>query len=383
MNLHFKRTRSAQEMANAVLGQSVFASSTLFLGAPRRTGKSTFLVEDLTPALESLGALILYVDLWKNQDQDPAKLIAFTVANALAREQGKIAQAAQAVGLTKVSIHGVEFSLNAVGKTPGATIADALAELYTKAQRPVVLVVDEAQHAIKSDAGMIAMFSLKSARDTINKPGKTNLGLVMSGSDRDKLLRLVHGNGAPFMGSHITELPLLDQGFTDFMAGHLARERPALVIDNNRLYQSFVRFSFQPEELRNAIDRIAGPFGAASGGNFNDLLDEQANRYEQTLFDSYATFYDSLTKLQRAVLVRILSNSREGKLFTADALGEYSKAHGKKVQPGAARASVEKLRELDPPVVWKSARGDYAPEDSRMRDWYEGLTKAGNWPPMD
>ncbi|MBD4704865.1 ATP-binding protein, partial [Xanthomonas citri pv. citri] len=76
---------------------------------------STFLQEDLTPALEQKGALVLYVDLWKKQDADPVDLISFTIANALAQQQGKIAKVAKAAGLTKVSIHGVEFSLDAVG----------------------------------------------------------------------------------------------------------------------------------------------------------------------------------------------------------------------------------------------------------------------------
>lgn len=382
MDLHYRRAPFAEEFAHAVLGRSVLASSTLFLGAPRRTGKSTFLMDELRPALEKRGALVLYVDLWKNREQDPAELIAFTVAGALAKEQGVIARTAQAAGLTKVSIHGVEFSLDAVGKKAGATIADALTELQAKANRPVAFVVDEAQHAIRSASAMNSMFSLKSARDTLNKPGETRLGLVMSGSDRDKLLRLVHGNGAPFMGSGINELPLLDRGYTDMIASVLAVEKPGLAIDNDRLYEAFQRFNHRPEELRRGIDAIAGPFGPARGDNFNDLLDAQAERYVQELHGTYAAAYESLTNLQRAVLTRVLSHGAKGQLFTAEALIQYGKAHGHKVLPGAARSAVEKLRDLDPPLIWKSARGDYAPEDSGMRAWYEAQLARDEWPPV-
>lgn len=381
MDLHYRRPQFAEELARAVMGRSVLATSTLFLGAPRRTGKSTFLMDELQPALEALGALVLYVDLWKNKEHDPADLIAFAVANALAREQGAIARAAQAVGLTKVSIHGVEFSLEAVGRQAGATIADALAELQSEVARPVVFILDEAQHAIRSAGAMTAMFSLKSARDTINKPGVTQLGLVMSGSDRDKLLRLVHGNAAPFMGSSINALPLLDSGFTDMIAARLAVEKPGLVIDNGRLYQAFQRFNHRPEELRRGIDAIAGPFGPARHDNFNDLLDLEAERYQQELHGTYAASYESLTPLQRAVLTRVLSHGAKGQLFTAQALSDYSRAHGRPVQAGAARSAVEKLRDLDPPLIWKSARGDYAPEDSGMRTWHEALVAANAWPP--
>jgi hypothetical protein len=42
-----------------------------------------------------------------------------------------------------------------------------------------------------SKTGEVAMTALKSARDQLNRPGQVSLMLVMSGSDRDKLLRLV------------------------------------------------------------------------------------------------------------------------------------------------------------------------------------------------
>lgn len=52
MDQHFPCPEFAAELTQQLLGQSMFATDTLFLGAPRRTGKSTFLQEDLTPALE-------------------------------------------------------------------------------------------------------------------------------------------------------------------------------------------------------------------------------------------------------------------------------------------------------------------------------------------
>ena len=383
MDQHFPRPEYAAELTQQLLGQSMFATDTLVLGAPRRTGKSTFLQEDLTPALEAKGALVLYVDLWKNQDADPVELISFTIANALAQQQGKIAKVAKAAGLTKVSIHGVEFSLDAVGKVPGASVADALEELQKRAGVPVVFIIDEAQHVIKSEGGMTLMFGLKSARDTINRPGARNLILVMSGSDRDKLLRLVHGNATPFFGSEITTLPLLDRTFTDFYAGLLAVEKPDLRPDNDRFYKAFVKFHHRPEPFLKKFNTLTGILGPKTTNDLHDQLDKLADEYEEEQFALYETAYLGLTKLQRAVLTRVLSHGRTGKLFDAKALEEYTKAQGKQVLAGAARNAIERLREIDPPLIWKSARGDYAPVDSGMRAWYELLVKNGQWPPQD
>ena len=69
--------------------------------------------------------------------------------------------------------------------------------LIDHAGQSVALIIDEAQHALTSEAGEAGMTALKSARDQLNKPGKTRLMIVMSGSDRDKLLRLVNTRVRP------------------------------------------------------------------------------------------------------------------------------------------------------------------------------------------
>ena len=68
----FRRPEVAAGMADARmgLGPSHYGSG-LFLTAPRRTGKSTFMREDLVPALKDRGVLTTYVDLWEDRQRDP------------------------------------------------------------------------------------------------------------------------------------------------------------------------------------------------------------------------------------------------------------------------------------------------------------------------
>lgn len=378
---YYPRPSLAQSYALKVTTEDFGSTDSLFLGAPRRTGKSWFLQRDLLPALEARGALTLYVDLWKDTAHDPGELIAYTIGNALAQLQGVIAKTVQAVGLTKVSIKGVEFSLTDVGRQPGATNADALAELCDKAGKPVVFIVDEAQHAITTPDGMRAMFALKSARDTINGPGRHRFALIMSGSDQDKLLRLVNGNASPFLSSHIDHLAPLGRDFIDFLSGELVKAHPDLSIDNEALFRSFQRFNSRPEELDKAITHAIDPYQRLDGRTFNDHLAKAAEAYEVKEFDSFATAYRNLTPLQQAIWTRILAHGREGKLFDASSLAEYGKAHGKPVKAGTARDAVEALRKQNPPLIWKSERGEYAPFDGLMRRWYERSVRAGQWPP--
>ena len=53
------------------------AHNVLFLAAPWRTGKTTFLRGDLCPALERAGVVVVYVDLWADTARDPGVLILF------------------------------------------------------------------------------------------------------------------------------------------------------------------------------------------------------------------------------------------------------------------------------------------------------------------
>ena len=72
------------------------------------------------------------------------------------------------------------------------------------------------------------MTALKSARDQMNRPGKVRLMLIMSGSDRDKLLRLVHTAAAPFYGSQIKPMPVLGFDFIEFVAEAIEKHHSAL-----------------------------------------------------------------------------------------------------------------------------------------------------------
>lgn len=59
------------------------------------------------------------------------------------------------------------------------------------------------------------------------------------------------------------------------------------------------------------------------------------------------------------------------RLFTKDALARYSQATKKRIQAGQARSAIEQLRDRDPPLIWKSDRGDYAFEDTGFLRWFQ------------
>ena len=205
----FKRTELANEVADKILFTSPTSASSsgLFLAAPRRTGKSTFLREDLRPQLEAKGALVLYVDLWENRQTDPGDAIVNAIRTELAKHDGVIKRLVKSTGLDKISIAGTSFTLDRLGLAQGISLSAALSALSDDVQTPIVLVIDEAQHAITTEGGTNALFALKAARDELNSTRHKGLRVVATGSNQDKLAMLRNSKEQAFFGAPLVRFP--------------------------------------------------------------------------------------------------------------------------------------------------------------------------------
>jgi hypothetical protein len=382
--ISFPRTQLAEELVTALQGKAAFgdAHNGLFLAAPRRTGKTTFLRGDLWPALERAGVVVVYVDLWADVARDPGQLIAEAIGRALEPHLGVVARAAKKANLEGVNLGGwLQVDTRRIGKVDGLTLVDALRALNETAEKPVALIIDEAQHALTSEAGESAMSALKSARDQLNRPGDVQLMLVMSGSDRDKLLRLVNSNGAPFYGSQIQRMPLLDQAFIDFIAERVENQRPELKpVDRDMLFEAFAGFGHRPQFFMEALGQALSPVSVFEG-RFEQAMLELARQRQRDDEAQMESDYLGLKPLEQAVLWRMLDLGPRFRPYDAEALRFYRAQVGAKVTPQRAQVALESLRERMPALVWKSARGEYAVEDAAMHRWFEGRQAAGTWPP--
>jgi len=385
--LHFPRSSLAQELVAALTGKVSFsdAHNGLFLAAPRRTGKSTFLQADLKPALEASGAVVAYVDLWADRRRDPAFLIAEAIARALAPRLGLVSRTARKAGLNSVTIAGtLKIDVGKIGTIDGATLPDALRALNDAAKSPVALIVDEAQHALTSEAGEATMAALKSARDQLNRPGQINLMLVMSGSDRDKLLRLVNTHGAPFYGSQISRMPPLGQDFIDHVAQRVVAQRPELApVDTLTLAQAFETFGHRPQFFMESLGQALSPLAGLGGERFERAVIESARRRRRDDEAQMESEYLALRPLERAVLWRMLEQGPRFRPYDGEALSFYRKRVPGRVTAQMIQRALESLRERTPAPVWKSARGEYAVDDAAMHRWFEQRVREDRWPPVD
>lgn len=346
------------------------SSSGLFLAAPRRTGKSTFLREDLRPQLEAKGALVLYADLWENRKADPGDVIIAAVRSELAKHEGVVTRLARASGMDKVNLGGVSFSLDRVGLGNGPSLSSALAALSDETGMVIVLVIDEAQHAITTEYGNDALFALKAARDELNSSRHKGLRVVATGSNQDKLAMLRNSKDQAFFGAPLVKFPSLGKDYIQWFCEHLNLST-ALSVDV--VYELFVRASFRPEMLGAAADALRFDFELVPGdvpARFSRAVEEQidASNAEQL------RVVHSLTPLQSAVLRVLASKGPQYAPFEAETLVVYQKILDA-IAPGtpAIRADVPNVQQAlaalqEKALVWRASRGVYALEDASLRD---------------
>nr|WP_183441178.1 AAA family ATPase [Pseudoduganella violacea] len=366
-------------------GQDPFsdAANGIFLSAPRRTGKSTFLRNELLPALESDGKLLIYVDLWSDRKRDPAALIASEICAALKHHLPALVRGARSAGVSQLTIAGwLKIDPAKVGTIEGLTLPDALKVLHAAAGKAIVLIIDEAQHALSSEDGEATMMALKSARDQLNRPGDTKLFLIMSGSDRDKFLRLLNSSAAPFYGSAISKMPLLDAAFIAQAAAKIEAAAPHLMpVNRDKLERAFARFGHRPQAFLAALSEAANALHQPSPG-FEDEVLHAAERQSAEEEQGMANLYLALRPLEQALVWRMLEQGGRFRPYDAAALAFYSEHAGEKASTAQIQNIIEALRSQSPSLVRKSAKGEYAIEDVGMYEWFQRLVAAGAWPPM-
>ena len=363
----FHRTQLAEQMVKGIMATAVgsASSSGLFLAAPRRTGKSTFVREDLRPALQRYGATVLYVDLWANKQADPGAVIVGAVRAELAKHDGIVARLAKSAGMEKVTVGGVAFSLDRVGLGREISLSDALAALSDESKRPIVLLIDEAQHAITSDGGYDALFALKAARDELNSSEHYGLRIVATGSNRDKLAMLRNSKDQAFFGAPLVAFPPLGADYIQWFCKGVGLAGP---LNPDAVMKLFEGAGHRPEILGAAADSIRFDFHinpADTGTAFAKAVEEQIEESDrQTL-----RVINALTPLQSAVL-RVLA--REGDKyapFETRTMESYRKmlaalAPNETTAPEVSnvQAALGALQEKS--LVWKEKRGVYSLEES-------------------
>lgn len=376
----FHRPELAARLRAVLLGDdplSAAGRSGLFLSAPRRTGKSTFLRNDLIPALEQTGAIAIYVDLWADKSRDPGDLIADAVRDTLALQASKVLTALR--GLRHIKKAGAKgelagfkgefgFELETVGQPQGTTLVKAFEALHRRMKRPIVLVLDEAQHALSSPRGADTLFALKAARDALNlTAAKPQLAILATGSARAKIADMVMRKNQPFYGASTETFPPLGEAFVTHFAKQLLSHRIAedRMPHMQSLMKAFQMLGSRPEDFRKTIrDALVRP-ESDLGEAIIAAAHEQRDRIREEVRKQLA----ALSALQRAMIRRMVESSDDPSPFSKDSLAYYRRETGEgPVSSSAVQKAMDAL--VGKGFVWRSARGVYALDDMMVAELF-------------
>lgn len=363
----FHRTALAEKIARQVLttGIGTASSSGLFLAAPRRTGKSTFVREDLRPALSKAGAVVMYVDLWSNKQTDPGILIVNTVREELAKHEGVVTRLAKSAGMDKVSVGGVAFSLDRIGLGKEVSLSTALAALSDEVKAPIALLIDEAQHSITTDAGYAALFALKAARDELNSSEHHGLRIVATGSNRDKLAMLRNSKDQAFFGAPLVSFPTLGREYVEWFCSGVDLSAN---LDVDQVFQLFTEASFRPEILAAAADDLRFNFDLGSADVAEEFGKAVSSQIEAADAQTMRVIR-SLTPLQSAVLRVLTVQAEQYAPFYEESMTLYSDALKKMAPEESLVPDISNVQQSlaalqDKGLVWREKRGVYALEES-------------------
>lgn len=379
MSIIYHRPDLAHHMAMQLLSPGVLDQglrSGLFLSGLRRTGKTTFLRQDLIPALENAGALVVYVDLWSDVSADPSTLIHAALRSALKElksTRGELASRLKKLKALEVGAAGFTFGFEIadIGTPAGATLAQVAKEVIDQAKTDLVFIVDEVQHMLTSDSGIALMQAFKAARDAVNARPNTpgHFIFIGTGSHRAQVVGMtVQGKNA-FEGAASVDYPTLGEDYVEYLLQTLQQEGVKVIPSLPVASHSFTLLGRRPEELLRAL-RISQQYQPHEADQYLPVI---AATLKEAAADIEIKKIEELGVLAGAVFGRVAHAQEDASgLFSAAALGDYSSEVGREVTADQVQRIAQVLQDYN--IIFRKGYGLYAVTDPFVQQsWRERI----------
>ncbi len=375
----FLRPQIANQMTQQLLNPGALDEafrSGLFLSGLRRTGKTTFLLNDLIPALEQAGALVIYVDLWSDPKASPANLVQAAIREALRDLESpgsRIIEKLKSVRSADIGAAGFKFGfkLESIGREEGATLAQALMEVVDQAKADLVLIIDEVQHAMTSEDGNNMLFALKAARDAINQRPKTpgHFLFIGTGSHRALVNELTARRTQAFAGAVSASYPVLGSDYVAHLLKRLADEGLQNMPSLEVAVEAFKTLGNRPEEFIRALKQLS--VSLPDGGAPDHYFPVIATTIRSMAAEVELNKVEEMGGLAKAIFEKVAAASGDARgLFTAAATAEYSVAVGREVKTEEVQPVANQL--LDANIIMRRGHGHYCVTDPFVQDvWLE------------
>lgn len=329
-------------------------SHSLTMFAPRRMGKTEFLLKDVAPRAAELGWRVFYHSFMTDGDEagEVFRLSLAEFASGRLRSWLKPLTAR-----VSAEVLGVKAELGSRDTPPAHSLTEIVQAVASEGRS--LLLLDEAQILTRQARNEEFLGGLRTGLD-INKDA---LKVLFTGSSREGLRRMFSEARAPFFhfGTNI-ELPTLDRGF----CAHLAeafRRSSGRSLDEWRLWEEFQAMGCVPGRLRAVVEAMVlnADLGLAQAVTLtqHDLHDEA----------QYARIVKALPVLDRQVLLAVLEGAP---LFAEDSRRRIGVRLGAETPSATAiQSATERL--LRDEIVTRRERGQYELSDPGFAHWLQAL----------
>ena len=360
---HFGRTEFSARMLTLLTGGPAQA---LTLFAPRRTGKTEFLLKDLAPLAESRRHRVIYASFWQ-APLSPLAVLLHALETSLKRGRpgDRIRSAALALA-PRLSLSGsapgagvkAEIDLTALeGKPPGDLLLylDDLLERASRKRRATILLLDEAQELARARGNAPLVAALRTSLDKRSDRLKT----VFTGSSREGLAAMFSARQAPFFHfATPVELPALDAPFVDHVLGAF-RKVARRTLKRRDMLRAFEKLHANPYFFRVLVETLLHDPAL----DVDTALGRVRERIAADL--GYPGVWLALTPVQRAT-ARVLAGGA-GRPFSQRFRHAAGIALGEETPP-AARIQAA-LRRLERLGLADTHTGDWTLVDPEFAAW--------------
>lgn len=358
---HYPRTQDANYILEG-MSRGLLDRVTIF--APRKRGKTEFILKDVVPNALERNIFPVYVDFWANKSS-PERVFTDSVLQAIQHYEGALGSIFKKANLSSVSFGKlVDVQLNHQSKeTDTLGLAKIAFDQLNRLDTPVLLLLDEVQHlATKPEFSdfTAALRSFMTNRLVQNVKG------IFTGSSRDGLVKLFSHTKAPFYSAS-AEIPFkrLDE---DFVRHELAvfSDVSGKTLAFEPAYAVFETLFYEPGRFVDLLKKMV----LEQVYDIQEGVKRFDNNVSQEKLNEFTRQYRKLGAFDK-VLVQQLATSKLPHLFSPETYELLTAMTGKTVKRHTVNNAITRLSNKG--ILYSSSRGKYGFEEPAFKDYLASL----------
>ena len=344
-------------LAKQVLGMFISGlSNALVFFAPRRMGKTQFLIKDVLPMAQKEGWNVVYFSFLECAN-NPEAYFSNSLFEYIQKyfTKSKVTKLLKSVSKVGGGFLGANASVE-FQSTDAASDLKLLMNEFTK-HGNTLLLLDEIQALTQNKDNKYFIAALRTQLDI----HKDKIKVIFTGSSREGLRQIFSQSDAPFFhfGQNLP-FPKLDKDFTD----HLADMYTAVLnkkLDKQALYDAFVKVGYVPQLIRSLVERLILTPNLSIAQACEELLDDTYNDR------NYDTKFSACSRLDQALLILIEKGSEQ--LYTEEVREILAEKIG--VESVTIHAIQSAVRSLKRKLIIgnQPQRGKYFIDDTTFQNW--------------